>query len=154
MKSHFLGKKLSGMLLTVEWGNPYTDPPNGASRILWACSVPWPCNFDERELFPSSPPGYTNYYKCFDLTPPRKWSPESKARVRFQRMKSRIWKKDPLFADQLISQALREKPEYFDPAAIAEADRRHESKMAEVEKRVIEEFLGNCITARVEKETN
>ena len=136
------------MMLTVAWHSPYTEPPNGLPRILWACSIPWPCDFDEDKLFPPDvPPGYMHYYQHFDLKPHRYWSPESKAKNRIKRMKERVRKKDPLFADQFISKKIANNPDYYDPVKIAEETKRHAAMMAQLEEQEMAEFLeeaGSC----------
>jgi hypothetical protein len=49
------------------------------------------------------------------------------------RLRKRIWKTDPLFADQFIEKAITEKPWYFDPVEIGKEDQRRQQKITENE---------------------
>lgn len=122
--SIFLGQKLTYATILVRWYSPYTQPPDGKPRILWAASIPWPFDGDYLEIIPFSKCGvkkegkYSVVLQNGDLKPMRSHSAESKSRQRIGNLKRRISKKAPLFADHFMDQEISKKPEYYDPEAI------------------------------------
>ena len=152
MKSHFLPNQTYANLM-ISWGNPYTSPPDGAPRHLWACSVPWPVpGMTNKELldygFSMAPevPHDCGYAHCIGfetIKPRRRMSPEGKASIRRKRMEARIWKRDPLFAEQFIAEQL--KRPYFDPEKIAQYDKARRKKIEEYRREIFESFVKDSI---------
>ncbi len=110
----------------VYWSDPYTAPPEDVEtlddgRTLWACSI-----LDrsvEREVqavhAPVFKPGSGWSFGWSPIWPERKkWSPERKAQTRRTRLRRRLDKKFPLFAEMFEAQEVRHRPAYFDAAAI------------------------------------
>lgn len=98
---------------SLEWGNPYTEPPEGMPRTLAEETVVWgekPLN-----LYKMSAPG-DGYACCFhapQLKPPRKLSEATKQSIRRKSMKRRVQAKAPLFAETIIAAELAAQPDYF-----------------------------------------
>ena len=57
--------------------------------------------------------GYQLVWSSEFYEPPRQWSKERRARERVRRMRERIEHKWPMFAEQLIAEALASKPAYY-----------------------------------------
>lgn len=131
-------------ILSIKWGNPYTEPPDRMSRILWAVCVPWPWPFEKEnffKLYPNEwPDGYFMSWQPGDIKKPKRWSPDAVAKNRRKRMEERIRRKDPLFADQFIKAQLSKKPEYYDPDAIKKEKKQHHKYMAEIDESILNEW--------------
>ena len=112
-------------VISTRWGNPYTTPPDDLPRILWAATIF--DHADERQIraehAPDTTPGDV-WSPCWTAFPKpiKRWAPERKAATRRANLRKRLDKKAPLFADQLFADELARRPDYFDAAAIAEAD--------------------------------
>jgi hypothetical protein len=97
----------------LRWANPYREPPGPA--ILAEATVPAgsPCPAEIRDRHQ---PG-SGYAICIDFpamdTKTRTWSPEAKARNRTARLKQRMEKDYPLFAEELTQRTLDARSEYF-----------------------------------------
>lgn len=103
----------------VRWGNPYTQPPNGQPVELGRMTVNGKpttgaapgCPAELLRLHvPGS--GYSVYVARIP-EPIRHWSPERKFAYRRKRLESRLRKKYPLFAEQMITEAMHAKPDYY-----------------------------------------
>ena len=124
-------------IISIEWNNPYTQPPSGLPRVLRsACPLPGPGNEEYLKRFFGNlkskyPPGYVI---CW--TPPFKpikmLSGSSLAKMRRSRMENRIRKKAPLFADQLIKAELKKRPEYYCPIECEKRQEERRKKMKEL----------------------
>lgn len=132
------------------WHNPYTSPPSDQPRILGGVCVPWPWPFweemDYNEIWnwlPKHPlgSGYAHCVSIDDIKPRKHWTPERMATNRLRLMKNRIRKKDPLFADQFIKKQIASKPDYYDPAAIANEIEERKAWHAQWEKDVLESWV-------------
>jgi hypothetical protein len=118
---------------TVEWGNPYTEPPDGLPRVLARVQVSAPCGagapdvpaeidrvwLEANAAFVASlPPGtpakwpWCVYVSAIHQSQ-RQVSDETKFRRRRQNLMRRIRRRYPLFAEQMIREALERKPEYY-----------------------------------------
>lgn len=112
-------------VVSVQWANPYTEPPGGGPRSLWSCSVL--AGNDYREIESEHAPavplggGWAHTWTPFHK-PMARWSPEAKARVRRRNLRRRLDKKFPLLAGLFEAQALSERAAYFDPEAIAKEE--------------------------------
>ncbi|ANT39901.1 hypothetical protein [Rhodovulum sp. P5] len=102
------------------WGNPYTVPPHNMPRILKAVICDHPRTIPHEieqmiapgtECAPGS--GWTIGWECIEQRPIRRWSVEAKARVRRLRLRRRLEKKFPLFAEDFIAAELSRRPQYF-----------------------------------------
>lgn len=103
------------------WGNPYTSPPDGMSRIAMAVlcdrSHPIPDEIEQKckpgtEYGPGS--GWTIGWELIEQRPVRRWSQEARARVRQRNLRHRIEKKFPLFAEDFIAAELAARPSYYE----------------------------------------
>jgi hypothetical protein len=106
-------------LITLAWGNPYTEPPDGRPRYLAARVVPAtsgggaPQIPEDMRRLHTIGDGYSFYFDRLDLKPPRRLSLKSKQSIRRKRLAARIKKKFPLFAEQMIAEAMRQRPDYY-----------------------------------------
>ena len=104
---------------SVKWFNPYTSPPDGMPLLLagpviiedWANNTNKKCPEDLSFLADQNP-GYSICWE-YEYIPGTKWSKEAKARNRVRLLRRRMEKKCPLFAEQLITQKVAEKPAYY-----------------------------------------
>ncbi|QIN81074.1 hypothetical protein GBA65_21800 (plasmid) [Rubrobacter marinus] len=111
----------------VEWGNPYTDPPDGMERQQLYVEVPYEDSstpsaiLEKLENLGGLGSGWSH---CVGFVePPRRELPlASKQSIRRKRLKARLEKKYPLFADLFYAEALREKPEYYGAAGATSPD--------------------------------
>lgn len=123
-----------GFLHRIEWGNPYTEPPDGAPRVL-------------AEIFTdysTSPPGlpectpgggYCHTVRRLDPPSGRALNQQQLAHVRRARLERRIQQRAPLFAEELVASEMERKPAYYagitdpDIAANAEARKREYAEL-------------------------
>lgn len=105
--------------VTVQYGNPYTDPPHGWPRIIWGACCMDPN--DIQEIPVSIPPGYTVYYKYWEWT--KTMHPETLYKARKTRLANAILKKTkgmiPFLAAEIDKRERQKKPsEYLDMESI------------------------------------
>jgi len=112
-----------GYRYSIEWGNPYTAPPDRKPRVIAEMFE----TIEQRSrrmknggrAFPAELASLHQLgdgYFCTTTaicTPHKSLTKESLAEVRLKRLKRRIQKKYPLFADQFIAEAIENKPEYY-----------------------------------------
>lgn len=106
-------------ILSIQWGNRYTQPPKGSPRVLWSKRVLW----SGVEIETIAEPVYEQlgcypgcgYMLCCSVETQsgKPWSKETKGRVRKQRLKKRLDAKFPLLAEQLYAIELKKRPAYF-----------------------------------------
>jgi hypothetical protein len=115
-----MGKQaeITGRLYTIEWSNPYTQPPGGAPRVLAEMFVPNTPGSQNRtpseiETFPYSLGGGYSMYSRHVSPPPRGLSQKSLAKVRRKRLARRVNAKVPMFADHFTRVELNRKPDYY-----------------------------------------
>jgi hypothetical protein len=105
----------------VMWGLPHQEPPDGQPRVL--CEVGADNRECPREITELKEAlGYgSGWVIAFDMTPVKRkrWSLEAKQRVRRKRLRARLEKRYPMFADEFEQEAYKRKPEYYgvDPGA-------------------------------------
>ncbi len=112
-----------GTLWQIAWGNPYTTPPEGAPRVLAEYFCPGHVSQCPREISDfaySLGGGYGLGVSHFEHH--RRLSQESKASIRKKRLKDRVEKTAPLFAEQIIADEIAKKPEYFDGITAPETE--------------------------------
>jgi hypothetical protein len=108
-------------LVHVGWTNPYTEPPDGLPRHLMEAILRVP----EGHGCPRAPAdlnalvkeigfgqGWSIFYQHIPH-PIKRWSPERTFKYRRDRLALRIRKKYPMFAEQLIQEAMQKKPDYY-----------------------------------------
>ena len=126
--------KKVGRLFRIEWGNPYTQPPDGAPCVLAEIFVP-----HEPGRYTPAPPellgvphtlggGYSLVSRHVS-PPPRELPPESLARVRRKRLARRVTAKVPMFADHFIDAELARKPNYYDGITDPQIEERKKSQI-------------------------
>jgi len=118
---------------TVQWGNPYTEPPEGLSRVLARVQVPAPRGAGAPDVpaeiervwseanaafaanLPSGTPAMWPWDIYVSVINPaqRQASDEARFRRRRQNLVRRMRRRYPLFAEQMIREALERKPEYY-----------------------------------------
>jgi hypothetical protein len=110
---------------SVRWANPYTKQPNGLPRVLieqviapkekrWSSRyVPGCCEMLIEQFQAKAIYSYSLYVDAHDTKPTRALSLKAKQSIRRKRLETRIRAKYPLFADEMIAQALAAKPEYY-----------------------------------------
>jgi hypothetical protein len=108
-----------GFIWRIEWGNPYTDPPNGLPRILAEIYVTKSYDGEgAREpasLKPIMPPlgcGFCVSVRAINK-PLKPISKEAKVSLRKKKLKKRMEKKYPLFADQFAAEVMQLKRDYY-----------------------------------------
>ena len=105
--------------LSIAWANPYTEPPDGAPRVLWAVTVPRRAEaasfWAEGDTMTGHRPGdgYAHHWSPVSTKPRRTVSQAGKASIRQKRLRRKIERKAPLFAEQLIARELESDPEYY-----------------------------------------
>ena len=106
-----------GFLYRLEWANPYTDPPGGMPRVM--AEIFLKSENGEGARIPQMmmelhEPGCGFCVSVRAIRPPKKgFTPEALASVRQKRLRRRLEKKYPLFADQMFDEAINERPAYF-----------------------------------------
>lgn len=108
----------TGRLFRVEWNNPYTEPPDGAPRILAEMFVPHEAGAGsqtpaEIEAFPYSLGGGYGVRSSHVSPPPGQLSKESLATVRQKRIARRVNAKVPMFSEHFIQEEIARKPDYY-----------------------------------------
>lgn len=111
-------RKVIGHILSIQWGTPYTEPPDGQPRVIAEYFVL------HADYCGKTPPEITNFpgYKigcgwsqchtCL-MELPTEWSNERKAINRQQCLRRRLEKKIPMFADNVFAEVLKSKPAYY-----------------------------------------
>lgn len=77
--------------ISIQFGNPYKDPPNGWPRLLWAACCERPIDIKDLCGDITMPPGYTICYTPWDWTKIMK--PESLLKMRRSRVEGKIAKR-------------------------------------------------------------
>jgi hypothetical protein len=122
-----------GAIWTLQWSNPYTDPPAGEERVRAEKFVPYNSEFYNRcppEILEKMVLGKWCVSWSAVMAPPKQLSKESLKSVRTKRLKRRMEKKYPLFADQLVDAEMKNNPDYYDG--------KTDPKIQEAKDRVIE----------------
>ena len=127
-------RKKVGRLFRIEWGNPYTEPPEGAPRVLAEIFVPHEpgrCAPAPPELLgiPHTLGGGYSLVSRHVSAPPRELPPESLARVRRKRLTRRVVSKVPMFAEHFIRAEIARKPDYYDGITDPKIEERKKSQI-------------------------
>lgn len=132
----------TGRLYRLEWGSPYTSPPDDAPRVLAEIFVPGNPTQPPAELMavPHSLGGGYSLTSRHIPPPGKQLPPETLARVRQKRLARRVNAKTPMFAEQFIAAEQARKPDYY--AGITDPD-IEERKQAALQ-REREEWLDLC----------
>ncbi|MBN1535218.1 MAG: hypothetical protein JW908_00695 [Anaerolineales bacterium] len=112
-----------GYHYTLQWGNPYTDPPEGKPRVIAEMfeTIKQRKNrvANGDEYFPRQlsalhtlGDGYGCHISAVS-TPHKKLPKDTLAEVRKKRIKRRMQKKYPMLADILVAEEMEKKPEYY-----------------------------------------
>ncbi len=109
---------------TLEWSNPYTQPPEGMPRFLAEEITPRypytkPHNLEKMTAIGD---GYAVCFHLLTVKPRRQLSEETKQGIRRKALARRMKEKQPLFADAAISAALAAQPDYYGLVPSAELD--------------------------------
>lgn len=112
--------------VTFSWYNPYTSPPQPWPRVVaeWVGEryVPGPLD----DVIPPGC-GWSMYISHITLCTIKQLPPSKLAAVREKRLRRRIEKKYPLFAEEIIREETEKKRDYYagktDPAIQAARDR-------------------------------
>jgi hypothetical protein len=118
-----------GAIWTLQWSNPYTNPPEGMARVIAEKLVKYGDPFYNHippEFEADKTPGYTAYWSAV-MEPSKQLSEKALKSIRRKRLKRRIENKYPLFADQFLEDEIKNNSDYFegksDPEAQAVKDR-------------------------------
>lgn len=146
-QSLFLGEKQDSVTMLVSWYRK-DDPvyhnygcPIDGIWYRWGATIPWPQPIGEHEFpmrlvekcYGEIPDKHNIVHRSnISLINRRRITPEGKASIRKKNLRKRLEKSDPLFVNELYDRKLNENPDYFDPAAIAEAGRVHDIEMREM----------------------
>lgn len=99
---------------SIAWGNPNTQPPNGAPRVVRAILVPrgerYPPEFLDGYVLGG---GYCVRWELVMQRPIRRWSTEAKSAARRRNLRRRLEKRVPLFADMFEQAELAARPTYY-----------------------------------------
>jgi hypothetical protein len=118
---------------TVQWGNPYTEPPDGLPRVLARVQVSAPHGAGAPDVpdeigrvwseanaafvasLPSGTPATWPWGIYVSVIDPaqRQASDEARFRRRRQNLIRRIRRRYPMFAEQMIREALERNPAYY-----------------------------------------
>lgn len=142
MRTKMKGGMNTGRLYRLEWGSPYTIPPDGAPRVLAEIFVPGNPPQPPAELMavPHSLGGGYSLTSRRIPPPGKQLPPETLARVRQKRLARRVNAKTPMFAEQFIAADQARKPDYY--AGITDPDIEERKQAAlQLEK---EEWLDLC----------
>ncbi len=131
-----------------EWSNPYTEPPEGKQRVMVEVFCRY-SDFNSREL----PPEIEAVFQfgdgygatiTFINEPPKQMSQEALTSIRQKRIRRRIEKKYPLFAEEMIAEEIALNPDYFNGITRADLQELKDLTISEEWARIyrIRELLG------------
>jgi len=112
------------VIWSIKWGNPHRTPPDGKPQCLGQKVVrydgPWghTCPPELADLHQLGD-GYS-LNVTFVSKPPRMLPQQTLASIRLKRLRRRVEKKYPLFAEQIIADEIACKPDYY--AGITRSD--------------------------------
>jgi hypothetical protein len=139
-----------GAVWQVIWSNPYTDPPGGEERVRAEMFVPYDSEFynkcpqeiDEKKVL-----GKWCITWSAVMAPPRQLTEDALKSVRQKRLKRRMEKKYPLFADQLVDAEMKKKPDYYEGKTDPEIQNAKD-QVIEAEKERFEKYMDQVIVER------
>lgn len=104
-----------GFLYRLEWSNPYTQPPDGRPRILAEMFVPTTGSSrtpEELIAMHQLGSGYSITSRAV-APPPVERTPEQKVSTRRKLLATRMSQRYPLLAEEFVTAAIDEKPDYY-----------------------------------------
>jgi hypothetical protein len=131
--------KLAGFLYSIEWNNPYTSPPAGEASVKARYFAPVRKEGEgarvpeELKALRMTGGGYSMTIRAI-LEPQMVKTDEELARSRKKRLKKRMKKETPLFAEHFENVELGRNPSYY------EGKSRYEAERQEVLRREQEEY--------------
>lgn len=131
-----------GCVWTLEWSNPYKDPPNGKKRVIAEKFVRFGDPFYNQippEFEADKTPGYSVYWSAV-MSPSKQLSEKTLKSIRRKRLKNRVEKKYPLFADEFFEDEIKNKTDYFECKSDSEAQAAKD-RIIQKEREMYERFL-------------
>lgn len=96
----------------IEWGNPYTSPPDGRPRVRAEIATCDPRTPEALRALKTPGDGWSITSRYCAL-PAREMTPEAKASMRRKRLEKRMNDKYPLLADQFVAEKIAAQPGYY-----------------------------------------
>lgn len=130
-----------GAVWTIQWGNPHTDPPAGQPRIMVERFYPVGhaharvCPPDMEAMRPIGS-GYSVYWSPV-TNPPRQLPQDTLAIVRQKRLRRRMEKKYPLFAQYMIEEEMKKKPAFYAGITDEKLQKAHDAAIELQRQRVV-----------------
>lgn len=136
-----------GAVWTIQWHNPHTDPPEGKPRVLAEWFFP---NGHQHlrqcppELQAMTTPG-DGYRLCWSAVEalPKKQPKDKLALTRQKRLRRRMEKKYPLFAEMMVEAEMEKRPSFYageTDQAIEDARDRAEAQQRQRLDRLLAEY--------------
>lgn len=103
--------------VSIQWGNPYTSPPNGWPRTIWAACCKQPSEIDPDKTYRqiNKPPGYSVFFTYWQWT--RTMPPERLLKMRASKIANKITKKTqgmfPFAAEIIAKNERAKKPDDY-----------------------------------------
>jgi hypothetical protein len=98
---------------TLEWNNPYTQPPDNQPRVLIEEILPRGQKPEKVYAAFSLGSPYGVHFRTVNETPIRRLSETTKQGIRRKRLERRMTTKNPLFAQDAIANAIKAQPAYY-----------------------------------------
>lgn len=106
-----------GAVWSIQWGNPYTEPPVGQPRVM--AERFYPVVHQNLRVCPSEltalhtpGSGYRVVWSAVGALP-KKMPKDRLARTRLARLRRRMEKRYPLISEQLIEEEIGKRPSYY-----------------------------------------
>ncbi len=130
-----------GYVHRIQWGSPYTEPPDGGLRVL---AEVFCLNNQPPGGFPQHTPGggYCYSVACVSAPSDKRLTQEQLASVRKKRLVRRIERRFPLFAEEIIAEKIANNQSYYEGVTDPEiAERRNAAIAAE------DAFYRRCVAS-------
>ena len=106
------------MVYALEWGSPYTRPPDNLPRTIALEVSPRGSGcpaLDALRTFPrfAFGTGWAISCRVLNTKPPRRLSEQAKQSIRRKALVRRVNKQAPLFAESIIDSKLAAHPDYY-----------------------------------------
>lgn len=127
-----------GAVWSIQWGNPYSDPPEGMPRVR--AEVFYPSGHEYERKCPPLLAAMTTPGDGWSLvwqavaSDPKPLSQETLAKVRRKRIERKAQAKYPLFADQIVAEEITKKPDYYQGITDAKIEATRNESLAEYAK--------------------
>lgn len=134
--------------VAYEWGNPYRPVPDGQPRVLAEVFYRYK-DYDGRKVPPEIEAvarlgsGYSMTV-IFINEPPKQMRVDQLANIRQKRLRRRVEKKYPLFAEQIIAEEVTANPDYYEGVTREDIQAGHDAVIEREWERIreIEKILG------------